>query len=135
VLISGTGTASTHLVDLSITVNKYLLPLAETGNGPTRSTCKCANRRGSRSIGSTAARTCVVTLLRKLTGDDVIHTATAAAGLRKLTGDNVTHTATAAAGLRKLTDDDVIHAAPATAGLRKLTGDGVMHTAVAVTGP
>jgi hypothetical protein len=40
-------TASTHLVDLSMMVNRYTWPPEEAGRGPTRSTCtweKCACR-------------------------------------------------------------------------------------------
>ena len=36
------GTASGHLVDLSMHVKRYVKPLDE-GKGPTRSTCTCAN--------------------------------------------------------------------------------------------
>ena len=42
VVISGIGTASGHLVNLSMQVSKYVLPF-DTGRGPTISTCTWSN--------------------------------------------------------------------------------------------
>ncbi len=62
--ISLRGTASNHLVDLSIIVRMWLKPPEETGRGPTRSTCTCVKRRHGIGMGCGGAAGCVVTLPR-----------------------------------------------------------------------
>ena len=62
--VSLSGTASNHLVDLSIMVKMWLKPPEETGRGPTRSTCTCVKRRQGIGIGCAGAAGCVVTLPR-----------------------------------------------------------------------
>jgi hypothetical protein len=54
------GTASTHLVDLSIMVNRYMWLSEEAGRGPTRSTCTWENlRAGVGMAWRGAAAACV----------------------------------------------------------------------------
>ena len=48
-VVADTGTASAHLVDLSMMVKIWVKP-REGGRGPTRSTCRCANRRSGMAI-------------------------------------------------------------------------------------
>jgi hypothetical protein len=60
--VSLSGTASNHLVDLSIMVKMWLKPPEETGTGPTRSTCTCVKRQHGIGMGCAGAAGCNVTL-------------------------------------------------------------------------
>ncbi len=62
--VSLSGTASNHLVDLSIMVKMWLKPPEETGRGPTKSTCTFVKRRHGIGIGCAGAAGCVATLQR-----------------------------------------------------------------------
>jgi hypothetical protein len=56
------GKASTHLVDLSITVRRCEKPSGEQGRGPTMSKCTWEKRALGIWMGWTAAAGCLVTL-------------------------------------------------------------------------
>jgi hypothetical protein len=73
-----TGTASSHLVDLSIIVNRYLKPSAEVGRGPTKSTWMWLNLLAGTGIGSVAAGGCLVTLPRWQSWQSLHHLETSA---------------------------------------------------------
>ena len=63
VVASSFGIASSHLVDLSMIVNRYRLP-SELGSGPTISTWMCPNRRVGCWKLPRDALVCLCTLLR-----------------------------------------------------------------------
>ncbi len=50
-----TGMASTHLVDWSMMVKRYLKPSAEVGSGPTKFTWRCVNCRSGTGMLCVAA--------------------------------------------------------------------------------
>ena len=58
---ASSGTASNHLLVLSMMVNRYLNPSREVGRGPTRSTWMWEKRCLGISIGWMAVAGCVVT--------------------------------------------------------------------------
>jgi hypothetical protein len=53
------GTASNHLVDLSMMVNRYTCPSEEAGSGPTKSTCMWENVRAGTGMACTGAAGCL----------------------------------------------------------------------------
>jgi hypothetical protein len=55
------GNASTHLVDLSMAVNRYTRPSEEAGRGPTRSTCTLENLRAGMGMAWSGADGCLWT--------------------------------------------------------------------------
>jgi hypothetical protein len=61
-----TGIASTHLVDWSMMVKRYLNPSADLGSGPTKSTWRCLNRRSETGMICVAAAGCRRRLPRHL---------------------------------------------------------------------
>ncbi len=53
------GTASNHLVDLSMMVSRYTCPSEEAGRGPTKSTCTWENLRAGMGMACTGAAGCL----------------------------------------------------------------------------
>jgi hypothetical protein len=53
------GTASNHLVDLSMMVSRYTCPSEEAGRGPTKSTCTWENLRAGMGMACTGAVGCL----------------------------------------------------------------------------
>jgi hypothetical protein len=77
-----TGMASTHLVDRSMMVKRYLKPSAEVGSGPTKSTWRCVNRCYGTGMLCVAAAGCSVTFPLWQVWQSRHHPATSAAHLR-----------------------------------------------------
>ncbi len=53
------GTASNHMVDLSMMVSRYTCPFEEAGRGPTKSTCTWENLRAGMGMACTGAVGCL----------------------------------------------------------------------------
>ncbi len=74
--MSRMGRASSQCVDLSTTVNRYLLPQMAAGRGPTMSTWMWVKRLAGMAMGFTAAVCCLETLALSHCWQFLTHAAT-----------------------------------------------------------